>query len=486
MFTQILNSIPDDQFRAVLSFLIMLPIGWFMKLLKSPQLRLIYSLVIGILLQYYIYSWKMLHVFIAAIINLIIIKLSPPTKVGKIALIYNFTHNSLIHLYRLFFEYDSWSIEISVIFMMVMCKFSGFAYAYQDYYMHTNNLLSIPLNEQQKKYMIENNFSTYEYFSYVYFVSTSVCGPFVEYNDFLNFIYMKEQYKNIPNTILPSIIRLVTGFIFYGLYTGLKEYALPENIMDDEGRFSLNQKIFMYLISSVHEYKYIGGFCLSEAGLIATGISYSGDAEKNGKKEISQKSKDNFSTVRSINVIDLLLVYKPSEFFQNWNISVHIWLKRYVYVRLLPTKGKADFAQKQFASSVTFLVSALWHGFHPTYFVTFFHFYFFTLLETQLVKAFGANSDEKKGSENQSSSIGMKIWTLVCRITVLFILVPFHCLIFVSLDSAKLFKFLNNINYFGTIMVIFPNILLFIYSSVKKGSRNDNKNKVDGYIKQEN
>ena len=127
MFTQILNSIPDDQFRAVLSFLIMLPIGWFMKLLKSPQLRLIYSLVIGILLQYYIYSWKMLHVFIAAIINLIIIKLSPPTKVGKIALIYNFTHNSLIHLYRLFFEYDSWSIEISVIFMMVMCKFSGFA-----------------------------------------------------------------------------------------------------------------------------------------------------------------------------------------------------------------------------------------------------------------------------------------------------------------------------------------------------------------------
>jgi lysophospholipid acyltransferase len=468
MFTQLLNAIPDDQFRAVLTFLLMLPIGWFMKLLKSPQLRLIYSLILGVLLQYYIYSWKMLHVFIAAIINLLILKLSPPTKVGKIALIYNFTHNSLIHLYRLLFEYDSWSIEISVIFMMVMCKFSGFAYAYQDYYMHSNNLLTIPLTETQKKYMIENNFSIFEFFSYVYFVSSSIVGPFIEYKDFLNFIYLKEQYKNIPNTILPAISRLMTGFLFYGIYTGLKEYALPENIMDDKGRFTLSQKIFMYLISSVHEYKYIGGFCLSEAGLIASGISYSGS-----------ESKDKYSTVRSINVIDLLLVYKPSEFFQNWNISVHTWLKRYVYVRLLPNKGKPDFAQKQFASSVTFLVSALWHGFHPTYFVTFFHFYFFTLLETQIVKVFGGKLDEKKENENLGSSYVLKIWTLLCRMTVLLVLVPFHCLIFVSLDTKKLFKFLNKINYFGTVMVILPNVLLFVYSSVKKGSKRD-RYQVDG------
>jgi lysophospholipid acyltransferase len=471
--SEFLKSIPEDQFKAVFSFIIMLPIGWSMRLLQCPKLRLAYSLVLGLVMQFYIYGWTMLHVFVASVVNLLLIKYCEPGKVGKVALIYNFSHNSYIHLYRFFFNYDTWSIEISLIFMMVMCKLSGFAYAYQDAYNYSKDNKSI--TESQKKYMIEH-FSNFEFFSYIYFVSSSIIGTFIEFRDFMNFIHLKEQYKKIPSTILAALNRILVGFFFYGIYTALNGLVLPDDIADEERKFSFAQRAIMFVMGIVHEYKYIGGFCLSEAGLIASGISYNGEAEdQKGNNSLSNgnsqphraKEHDRWGTGRSVSIIDLHLVYKPSEFFQNWNISVHTFLKRYVYVRLLPANTKSDFTQKQFAASVTFFASSIWHGFHPTYFVTFFHFYLFTLLETQIIKVFvGLDNRTAENINDKGRNLKNKIWIYIFRLFVLLILVPFHCLMFASLDSKKLFKFLKNINYFGTIIVILPNVILMLYSSL--------------------
>ena len=484
--SEFLKNIPEDHFKAVFGLIIMLPIGWSMRLLNCPKLRLAYSLVLGLVMQFYIYGWAMLHVFVASVVNLLLIKYCEPGKIGKVALIYNFSHNSYIHLYRFFFNYDVWSIEISVIFMMVMCKFAGFAYAYQDAYNYAKDNKSI--TESQKKYMIED-FSNFEFFSYIYFVSSSIFGHFIEFRDFMNFIHLKEQYKKIPSTFLPALNRLMVGFLFYGIYTGLNGLVLPDDIADEEGKFSFAQRAIMFVMGIVHEYKYIGGFCLSEAGLIASGISYNGEArDLKGNNGVANghmaKEHDRWGTVRSVSIIDLHLVHRPSEFFQNWNISAHTFLKRYVYVRLLPANTKSDFAQKQFAASVTFFASSIWHGFHPTYFITFFHFYLFTLLETQIIKVFvRLDNPAADNSNDKSRNLKNKIWTFIFRILVLLILVPFHCLMFVSLDSKKLFKFLKKINYFGTIIVILPNVILMLYSSLYLRKRRDGVERNEKLVK---
>ena len=47
---------------------------------------------------------------------------------------------------------------------------------------------------------------------------------------------------------------------------------------------------------------------------------------------------------------------------ESWNVRTAVWLRRIVYDRI----------PKQYGLFGTFLVSALWHGFYPGYYITFF------------------------------------------------------------------------------------------------------------------
>lgn len=54
----------------------------------------------------------------------------------------------------------------------------------------------------------------------------------------------------------------------------------------------------------------------------------------------------------------------------SWNISVHEWLKYYVYLRLLNNKKRGG--TNAFAALMSFSVSAIWHGFYPGFYFFFF------------------------------------------------------------------------------------------------------------------
>jgi lysophospholipid acyltransferase len=444
----LLKSMPDDQQRLIISFFLMLPLGWVMNLFHCRNIRLAYSLIFGIIIQYYVYGFSMMHVFIAACVNLIILK-TFKNNLGKIALIYNFGHNSLIHLYRLLFEYENWSIEISVIFMIVTCKFSAFAFSYEDgLKLEDESAINDNSNDKdikkvQNHYMIKD-FSIFEYFSFVYFFPTAICGPFIEYRDFITYIERKNEYSEIPNTIFPSVLRITKALIFSGIYTFGKKYADVEFIIDAENKYSFSEKVFHYVVGCVHEYKYVGAFYFAETAIIASGLAY------NGKKD--DPKHDKWGKVKSIDFIKLQLVYNPSEFFHHWNITIHHFLKKYVYVRLLPKN--ANFSQKQLASSQTFFFSAFWHGFHPTYFVVFAHFYLYTLIQQQLKTLMRTLNMEKVPYES--------IFINLVRAIILLYLVPYHCYMFVSLDHFKLMEFLKTVYFGGTMLVVSINIILFV------------------------
>ena len=61
----------------------------------------------------------------------------------------------------------------------------------------------------------------------------------------------------------------------------------------------------------------------------------------------------------------------------SWNMSVQLFLKRYVYERLAPESyangEKPSKTIKNRAQSATILLSAFWHGFYPSYITSFFH-----------------------------------------------------------------------------------------------------------------
>jgi D-alanyl-lipoteichoic acid acyltransferase DltB (MBOAT superfamily) len=446
--SEVTSSIPNDQLRALISLHLMLPSCWLIHIFKNPTLKMAYCLIMGLLFQYYLYGSSTLHVITAAFVNLAIIKYCPQTYLKKVTFIYNFGHNSFIHLYRLLFAYNDWSIEISTIFMMTIWKFIGFTYAYHDGLNHSKGLT---ISEEQKKFMVEN-FSTFEYFSYVFFLPTSLCGPFFEFNDFIAFIKKEGDYAKLPSTIWPSLKRISTGLAYYLIFNTFKDYADPDKIIDSKNEYTFGQKAFFYFMCVVHELKYIGGFCLAEAGVVASGISFT--TYQNPK---SKKPHDPWSRVKTVSIYDLQMIYKPSEFFHHWNISVHVFLKRYIYVRLLPSNPSYD--DKQFASSATFFISAIWHGFHPTYFVVFLHFYLFTLAETQL------NSFLKKFEISEN----IYFYLLpVVRLVIVLIFVPYHCIMFICLDFSKLMSVMKTLKFGLTLGVVFFILLMMTLNKLIK------------------
>jgi lysophospholipid acyltransferase len=443
MIGNVLSQLPEDQKRFLGSFLVMLPLGWIFIYLRNPYLRMIYSLIFGLFFQYLVYSSAMLHVIFALVANLSIIWMIPTQYIGRTAIFYNFAHNSIIHLYRLLIDYDNWSIEISVIFMLVMCKFCSFAFCYQDgYYLQSQEKI-IQLSKEQIRYSI-TKFTLLEYVSYIFFFPSSICGPFFEFNDFMNFIYRREEYSNIPNTIIPSLVRMINALLLASIYTLLKSYGDPELIIDEKGQFSTIQKFIFFLVGGVHEMKYLSGFCLQESAIIASGFGF------NGYKD--DPNHDTWGKVRGVNIINLEMVYDPNQFFKYWNISVHFFLKRYVYFRLAPLGS--SYLKQQIANSQTFFVSAFWHGFHPTYFIVFLHFYLYTLLYKQL------KSIDKE--LQWSKYTGNKIPILITRCIILIFLVPYHCLMFVCLDYKRLYNYMYAVYAFGTLLVASLNFILIL------------------------
>ena len=98
-----------------------------------------------------------------------------------------------------------------------------------------------------------------------------------------------------------------------------------------------------------------------ECGPIASGLGFNGYDKETGEAKHDR--------VQSCVIWKLETSYRIKDFLANWNISAHMWLKHYIFLRMLPNdkKGSGQAA----AALTTFVVSAVWHGFYPGFFVFF-------------------------------------------------------------------------------------------------------------------
>lgn len=69
---------------------------------------------------------------------------------------------------------------------------------------------------------------------------------------------------------------------------------------------------------------YMVGWCLMEVGPIASGLAYS---------KTDEHGVAHFDRVKSCNIYKLETSHKVKDFLANWNMSAHLWLKNYVYLR---------------------------------------------------------------------------------------------------------------------------------------------------------
>lgn len=81
------------------------------------------------------------------------------------------------HIYRLVTDYGSWVVDTTTILMMIICKYSAFAYAYEDGMKDPETL-----SREQREFRLTELPSIFDYFSYLLFLPTAAMGPSLEYS----------------------------------------------------------------------------------------------------------------------------------------------------------------------------------------------------------------------------------------------------------------------------------------------------------------
>jgi len=77
-----------------------------------------------------------------------------------------------------------------------------------------------------------------------------------------------------------------------------------------------------------------------------------------------------YNTVKSMNIRKFAFATDISHLTNNWNVQIHHWLKYYVMMRLLDRK-KPRGSFQAVPVMITFVVSAVWHGTYPGFFILF-------------------------------------------------------------------------------------------------------------------
>ena len=103
-----------------------------------------------------------------------------------------------------------------------------------------------------------------------------------------------------------------------------------------------------------------------DVGPIASGLAFNGYDKETGEPK--------FDRVQSVILWNLDFSSSVKELIASWNMSVPKWLKNYVFLRIASKDKKRGGFMK--AAICTFLVSAVWHGFYPGFYI------FFVLLGT--------------------------------------------------------------------------------------------------------
>jgi len=191
-------------------------------------------------------------------------------------------------------------------------------------------------------------------FSWIYFFCGFLAGPALNMKEYLLFMD-GSLYCDAPNGRMPSPLRPflhTVGSILIILVGVFLSMSAPVDFIVNSGQLTFLQRL-AYLSYSVtlSRFPYYFAWKMSEGSAILMGLGYSSYDRVTGAK---------WDRACNCRPLCVEMAQNVKDITENWNIRTDRWLKHYVYERV-----------KSFPVSMTFLISALWHGFYPGYYLAF-------------------------------------------------------------------------------------------------------------------
>jgi lysophospholipid acyltransferase len=267
---------------------------------------------------------------------------------------HSFSHS---HLVRMVTDYAGVQVDYSAVLMMMTLRIVSVAFNYTDW----------PRREQQDPVVAEKAIEHFpdilSYLAFTFYFPALLAGPVYDYkyfNEFVSDYHLHE--KKEPIEVRPNLFAVIYNFFMIGVafagFSQIDKYS-RDIIMYRKDEFSqysfVYKMIFIQCMMTCFKFRYYLVWYIAQGACLLTGFGYVPKTKK-------------WNGLRQCNLWAFELSTSPYLLASEWNVSVHLWLKNYGYLRNKRRGQKPT----SFQVFYTFGVSAAWHGFYPGYYIFFF------------------------------------------------------------------------------------------------------------------
>ncbi len=442
---------PLDQVILIFCILLSYPLGFINYFITDPKVRLIYGLTTGLLMQYFMYGTEIFHTWGAILASYIYIRIFGRTRFSSptLHLFLLIAQLSHYHFKQMLKEDGGWCLDLTLIYMQVVCKLSSVAWCYEDGLKPDEEFK----NEYQKKKKIIEMPSLLEFFSYNCYYSQAVVGPYMEFSDFRDFINLEKDYREIPmgTAFYHSIWEMAYGFTCMYIFLKYKTIYSIQNVISDEfAQYKFFYKLYYLNIAmTVQTCKFYIAWKLITGTNIFVGLSY--QPEEKTTMDGESIVEDHFNKIQAVKITNCIFYLNVKDKIEGWNYMIHVWLKYQVMLRFINSEWEIVRDNRVL---LTYMVSAIWHGWYFVYYWVFFDFYIIDRLFETLKK-------DKVFERLEHSSYIIHILTGIINLH----LCNYLGTAFGLLTKEKTFTFYKNL-YFITNICVY---LAFIYVQFFRG-----------------
>ncbi|KAG1668571.1 hypothetical protein FOA52_007305 [Chlamydomonas sp. UWO 241] len=350
-------SMSHSQTRFIIAMCTCIPLSAGMRLIHNTTLRHLYSVVVGVLLVMYPFGHGIYQLIFPVAATYLSMLLSPRHCV---ATTWVFVFGYLVWLQVVTASGMAWNegaIDFVGAIMILTLKLIAMAQCYQDgLYMPKGDM-----NEYQRDHAFSKLPNPLAYLSFVFACGNLLCGPPIEYSEYATFV----ARRGVPLGLAHGCFWIAQAAMFMAMHLlmiGHFEWGVTNNFwFRREPYLSLPlwQRLGCHVMCGFsHQIKYYFLWKLAESANVFSGFDFVG-------WDLADRAT--WGRCTNVRFLGMWLSDSASIVPTHWNIRTGIFLRRYVYERIVGPAGRPGFVH----ILITQLVTAFWHGVYPGYIIFF-------------------------------------------------------------------------------------------------------------------
>ncbi|KAM9704120.1 LOW QUALITY PROTEIN: lysophospholipid acyltransferase 2b [Menidia menidia] len=358
-------NLPLDQVNFVACQLCALVSAFWFRLVLPPSrtrplVRHLVATLLGLYLASFCFGWYALHFLVQSGLTYGVMVLSGVQHMHKSCLVVALSYLSLCQITRVYvFDYGMYSADFTGPMMVITQKITSLAFEIHDGMARDERQLT----EGQRLLAIRRMPSPLQYLSYTCNFLGLLAGPTCSYRHYLAFIEgggrrrrhgNRDAHHAEPSPNMEVVRKVATSFFCLLVFLSVcKVFPVERNIDDDfiASTPFYAQVVYLYLSMLTTRPKYYFVWTLADAINNAAGFGFNG---------YSADGSPRWDLISNLRILNIELATSFKVFLDNWNIQTAHWLKRVCYERC-----------PYHPTAATFILSAMWHGAYPGYYLTF-------------------------------------------------------------------------------------------------------------------